>query len=349
MKLLIITQRVDQKDPVLGFFHRWIAEFAKKCESVVVICLQKGEHDLPSNVRVLSLGKEERASRSQYVTRFLKYVWQERGNYDAVFVHMNQEYVLLAGWLWKLMGKPVFMWRNHYSGSMLTDMAAAFCTNVFCTSKHSYTAKFGKTMLMPVGVDAASFKSDSPVKRVPDSILSFGRIAPSKNQHILILALGILKKRGAAFTASIYGNPLPADAPYYESLKEQAKELGLENSVRFFAGVPNDSAPAIYAAHEISVNLSRSGMYDKTMFEAMACGTILAASNDDLRGQIDGRCLFKFGEAGDLANTLEKLMKLPMAEKDRLAQGLKEFAVSQHSLSSLADKVSAVISEAVLK
>jgi len=41
MKLLIITQKVDINDDVLGFMHGWIAEFAKHCEKLTVICLQK--------------------------------------------------------------------------------------------------------------------------------------------------------------------------------------------------------------------------------------------------------------------------------------------------------------------
>ena len=59
MRLLILTQKVDINDDILGFFHRWIEEFAKRCEKVIVICLQEGRHDLPSNVKVLSLGKRE--------------------------------------------------------------------------------------------------------------------------------------------------------------------------------------------------------------------------------------------------------------------------------------------------
>ena len=59
MKLLIITQTVDINDQILGFFHRWVEEFAKHCEQITVICLEKGIHDLPQNVRVFSLGKED--------------------------------------------------------------------------------------------------------------------------------------------------------------------------------------------------------------------------------------------------------------------------------------------------
>ena len=108
MRLLIITQKVDKNDPILGFFHRWIEEFAKHCESVIVICLQKGEYNLPQNVKVLSLGKESKHSNIRYIVCFYMYLWQERNNYDSVFVHMNQEYVILGACFWKLWYKKVF-------------------------------------------------------------------------------------------------------------------------------------------------------------------------------------------------------------------------------------------------
>ena len=57
MRLLICTQTVDLNDPVLGFFHGWIAAFSRHCESVHVICLKEGRHSLPANVFVHSLGK----------------------------------------------------------------------------------------------------------------------------------------------------------------------------------------------------------------------------------------------------------------------------------------------------
>ncbi len=52
MKLLILTQKVDINDDVLGFFHRWILEFAKHYEYITVIALEIGEYNLPENVKV---------------------------------------------------------------------------------------------------------------------------------------------------------------------------------------------------------------------------------------------------------------------------------------------------------
>jgi len=74
MKLLIVTQKVDKNDDILGFFHGWIAEFAKHCEKITVIALGVGEYDLPRNVEVLSLGKEGGKSRLKYILNFYKYM-----------------------------------------------------------------------------------------------------------------------------------------------------------------------------------------------------------------------------------------------------------------------------------
>ncbi len=355
MKLLILTQKVDRNDPVLGFFHRWIEEFAENYEKVTVICLQKGEYNLPKNVKVLSLGKENQGLtlnrgkgqtlilRSRYVWRFFKFIWRERKNYDAVFVHMNQEYVLLGGKLWLLLGKKVFMWRNHYAGNFLTNMASVFCSKVFCTSKYSYTAKYKKTVLMPVGIDTEIFKPNLSLKRTPNSILFLGRISPSKNVDVFVEALGLFKKRGITFSTSIYGDALPKDAVYYEKLKSRVQELGLKNILKFHAGIPNHKIPEIYNQHEIFVNLSSSGMYDKTIFEATACGCLVLASNNNLRGQIDERLVIKNRSAEEVAENLVMAMSLPEEEKKKLI-GEEKILADTNNLQTLSDKLYAAIS-----
>jgi len=96
MKLLICTQVVDKNDPVLGFFVRWIEEFQKHCE-----------------VEVISLKDLGRGGRLLRTWRLLRRA--STGRYDAVFVHMNPEYLVAAGWLWKLRGKKTGLWYTHKS------------------------------------------------------------------------------------------------------------------------------------------------------------------------------------------------------------------------------------------
>src|SRR6185437_1384007 len=315
MKLLIFTQVVDQDDLFLGFFHAWIEALSKKFEKITVVCLKEGRHELPPNVHVLSLGKEHGTSRLTRALRVLRYSYQLRKEYDAVFVHMNQEYILLAGWLWKRLSKKIFMWRNHYAGSSLTDRAASYCEKVFCTSQFSYTAKYANTVLMPVGVDTAIYKRLSDVSRDPRSILFYARLAPSKNPGLLIDALGILHKKGIDFSADFYGTPLPQDKAFADSLLRKVEDMDLGRQVRFLPGRPHEEGPSIFNAYAIFVNASRSGMYDKTLLKAAGCECIVVAASKDLAELVPSRFIFEEGNAKDLAEKLEPLLKMPLQEQ----------------------------------
>lgn len=339
MRLLIVTQKIDKNDPVLGFFHRWLIEFSKHYDHITVICLQKGEYDLPENIKVLSLGKEDTISRFAYVMHFYTYIWHERKNYDAVFVHMNQEYVLLGSFFWKILGKKIFMWRNHHAGNFLTNIAIFLCDKVFCTSKYSYTAKFANAILMPVGIDTDIFQKDVSVAKTPNSILFLARIAFVKKPHILIEALKLLNQKNILFTASIYGDSLPKDQQYHEDLKKIVGESGLSGLVSFHVGIPNTETVKAYNSHEIVVNLSSSGMYDKTIFEAMACESLILASNKNLNGIIDSQFIFEEDDINGLAQKLTYLFSLPVKEKKKYGEDLRNFCLSHHSLTLLGDRL----------
>jgi glycosyltransferase involved in cell wall biosynthesis len=330
-RLLIITQEVDERGTVLGFMHGWIAEFAKKAPSITVICLREGAHSLPANVKVLSLGKEKGYGRIVYLARFFYFSLHYLGSYDAVFVHMNQEYVLLAGWFWWLMGKPVTLWRNHHAGNWLTRIAVALSTKVFCTSHFSYTARFKKTVFMPVGVDTEVFAPKADVARVPRSVLFFSRIAPVKRPDVFVEACRILSNKGIAYTASVYGSPLPKDNAFYEKLKRSAPK-----EVRFHQAIANAEASAVYSAHQIYVNLSPQGMYDKIIFEALSCECDVLASNPNLKNDVDPGCVLDVVDAHCVAERIERAL----AAYDPLrARSLREKVERTQSLHCLSDKL----------
>src|SRR6185436_17302826 len=149
MKLLITTQAIDQDDPVLAFFHRWVEEFAKNAEHVHVVCLKEGRHELPKNVTIHTLGKEDGRSRLKYIWRFYKYIWTLRHDYDVVFVHMNPEYLVLAGRLWRMLGKRIGLWYIHPRSSWRLRYGMPFVHKVFSASVESFPQISEK--LVPVG------------------------------------------------------------------------------------------------------------------------------------------------------------------------------------------------------
>jgi glycosyltransferase involved in cell wall biosynthesis len=235
------------------------------------------------------------------------------------------------------------MWRNHHAGSEFTNIAVSLCTKIFCPSKYSYTAKFKKAIFMPVGIDTSFFVPPTG-PRNPLSILFLGRIAPVKKPDLLIRALGDCARKGIQFQATIVGDPLPKDFEYRESLKKIAEEEGVSSSIIFHDGVSNEVAKSFYASHEISVNLSSSGMYDKTIFEAMSCETLVLASNENLREIVDDMFIFKEGDRKELAHKLEKLLRLSEEEKVKYGKVLRKVADENHSLKKLSSKLFAVLS-----
>lgn len=342
MKLLIVTQTVDSTDSSLGFFHAWIEKMATSFDSVEVICLYEGVHELPANVSVHSLGKEKGSvSRLHHSLHFLSLIWHLRNQYDRVFVHMNQEYVLLGGLVWNVFRKPVYLWRNHYAGSVLTRLAGVLSTRVFYTSIHSYTAGFANASHMPVGVDTELFSGRSEI-RTPRSILFLGRIAPAKRPDVLLEALILLAKRNIDFTASFYGPTLPEHKTYAYALKTRVSGTALEDRVSFHEGIPHSQTPAVYQAHDIYVNLSASGMFDKTLFEAAMSGCLVLATSDDFQDKLGHTAHYDSQNPESLATALGHLIALPENEKERMRQELRDIALEE-GLDSLMKKVSSAI------
>src|SRR3989344_8793777 len=104
MNLLIITQKVDNNDQLLGFFIEWLKKLSQKFDKLIVLCLEKGEYDLPTNVEVVSLGKDRGDSKLKQLFNFYYLIFNLRRKYNAVFVHMNPIWAVLGGTFWRLQG-----------------------------------------------------------------------------------------------------------------------------------------------------------------------------------------------------------------------------------------------------
>lgn len=342
MRLLIVTQAIDLDDPVLGFFHRWLEEFSKHCEKISVVCLKEGRHALPANVSVYSLGKENGASRVKYVWNFYRYIWKLRKEYDAVFVHMNQEYVLLGWKFWWLWGKRIVLWRNHKKGSVLTRMAALVSHTVCYTSPEAYVAKYGNAVQMPIGIDTDFFK---PPAAMPDkdSILFLGRLDPVKRPEVFVAALQELADEGTSFHADIYGDPTHPNAPHVAALKEQAAPLVVAGKLTFHPSVRNEETPAIYGVHSVYVNLTPSGSFDKTIGEAMACGCVVVAANAALKDILPGDLFVAEPSKEFGAAALSHALSLSESGRIAITQRCRTNIEREQSLVLLAERLAGIL------
>lgn len=336
MNLLIFTQKVDRSDDVLGFFHRWINVFAKEYRSIIVVCLEEGEHALPENVKVYSLGKEKGGNKILYIWRFYKYLLSFRKEYDSVFVHMNQEYVLLGAALWRLQKKRIGFWYNHTYGGLKTRLAMRFANIVFHTSQYAYTANSKKSIRMPAGIDTSFFKPEKREKK-QKSILYIGRIAPVKGLHILLQAVKILRESGESVALDIYGAALQRDREYEENVKTEIGELIQKGSVVFHGAITNDKTPELYNSHQVFVNLTPEGNYDKTILEALACETKVLVSSKAFENDLPKIYQFIENNSEHLAEQLKKLFD--NTEETDVKYNLRNYIIKNHSLDLLAKKL----------
>ena len=116
-------------------------------------------------------------------------------------------------------------------------------------------------------------------------------------------------------------------------------ERGLGLSISFHAGVPHAEGAKIFAASELFVNTSRSGMYDKTIFEAAASGCVVLASSKDFAQEMGEECYFD--DAVELATKLQHFLSLPPAQL-QLVCGRSVQLAQKHSLEALGDRLAAI-------
>lgn len=340
MKLLIITQKVDKDDQLLGFFIDWLDLLAKKFEKITILCLERGEFILPGNVQVLSLGKDRGTSKLKQLSNFYFLLFTLRNDYDAVFIHMNPLWVVLGGWYWHLTRKKIFFW--YTSGGITTKLRLAekFANTIFTASSESFRLPSKKIIVTGHGIDTELFRPSENLKIKSEKlkILSVGRISPVKNYEVLIDAAQILKNRGSDFLITIIGEaPLEKDKSYEENLKLKIKSLNLENNFDFIGKVGHKNLPAYYQSHDLFVHLSRTGSLDKTILEAMACRMNVLSSNDAARNFLPLELIFDGDNPKELAD------KIATTRNKEVNERLRQYVVENHNLSKLIDKISGII------
>ncbi|MDP3042912.1 MAG: glycosyltransferase family 4 protein [bacterium] len=355
--ILILTQRVDVNDDVLGFMHGWIREFAKYCEMVTVICLQKGEYELSDNVKVLSLGKpaqgwsasgrEKLWRRIKALVNFFKYIWLERRNYDSVFVHMNKEYVLLGGLFWKLAGKKIGLWYTHKAVNLKLIIAEKLADVIFTASKESFRLPSKKVMVTGHGIDINKFSifnfqfSNKDSKKF--KIITVGRISPIKDYETLIKAIEILAKDGVELRVDIIGGPgTPEQEKYLADLKEMAREKKLDGIINFIGAVSHKDIVQYYNNADLSVNLCPTGGMDKAVLESMACGVPVVVFNKtfvDVLGDYKDDLILANKSETELAEKIKKIINLPKEKKENMQKDLRDVVVKNHSLDNLISKI----------
>lgn len=335
MRLLVITQKVDANDSNLGFFHVWLEKLAARVDHLYVICLGKGEYHVPQNVTVLSLGKEVKSSRWNYVKLFYGYIWKYRHDYDGVFVHMNPEYVVLGGLLWKMWRKKVLLWYTHRSVDLKLRIAERLVTKIFTASPESFRLLSKKLEIVGHGIEMSPLLN--PILPIsPLRLLTIGRVTPSKDLELIIRSVGEYKKSHPEVALHIFGVPLVGgDIEYQKRLQKLIIELNLETAVQFVGSIAHEEVYNQCKRHHIFLHASKTGSIDKAVLEALAMGMPVISASEAFAG-VPGVSSVRSRDPKEMAAGIEKIAGSGIIERNEAGV---EYVRENHNLEGLIGKI----------
>lgn len=347
MRLLFITQKIDKDDDLLGVYHEWVKRLAEKAEKIFVVCLYKGEYDLPKNVQVFSLGKESGRSRLKYLENFYRCIWQLRKEYDTVFIHMNPEYLILAGWFWKILGKKTVLWYAHYLSNFKLRFADLFADTIVTSVKKAFPFESKKLLVLQQGIDTELFKPQGIYKKESAfKILFLGRISPVKDLETLLKAVKVLKEKSFDFKLSVIGSPTDKDFEYGKKIRGMAEQFRLGECIVWLDRVPNRETARIYNEYDVFVNLTATGSFDKVILEAMSCGLPVLVCNrayeEIFPSGLRNFLIFEEKNANDLADKIIAVATLPPQKLHDLKKILRRIVIENHNLDNLISKLADV-------
>lgn len=340
MRLLIITQIVDEENFILGFFHRWIEEFAKHFTEVVVIAGRVGVHHLPPNVRIYSFREGVSASSLSRLWNLWKLSATFFPKADAVLFHMAPEFVVasLPFLLWYRTRSA--LWYAHKSVTWKLRLAEMAVDSVFSSSQESFRLPSMKLEITGHSIDTDLFQPGKDPNPSECIIMTAGRISPVKQHEVLIEAARLLLERGTQFKLLIAGAPIyQEDSDYHSKLKKKVKDYGLEPVVEFLGPVEQDVLAKLYRKADAFVNLSATGSLDKAVLEAMAAGVPVLTSNPAFQPLLPARYYL---ERLDPELVAERL--LAMEGELHPALNLRSIILESHDLKTNIKKISEALS-----
>jgi glycosyltransferase involved in cell wall biosynthesis len=343
MRLLLFNLVTDLDDPILGFTTRWIRALAQRVEYIHVITMQAGRVEVPDNVRVYSVGKEEGYSEPRRAVEFYRHLLRilHEAPIDVCFSHMIPIFTVMAAPVLKARGIPIVTWYAHRQVTWLLKLAHRSSDLVVSADDGSYRYRHDKFLPVGHGIDTDLFSPSNILPENPPLVLAIGRLSPIKDPITLIEAVYLLQQRGHEVRCLLVGEAPVRDRAYAQRVRQRIRALGLDGVVQLPGALPNDQIVHWYRRCFAHVNCSPADhSLDKAALEAMACGRLSLSSTVGFRqtmGTWADCLLFRHGDPADLAEKLTTLLALPRREVEQIGLDLRQRAVQMHSLHGLAE------------
>jgi glycosyltransferase involved in cell wall biosynthesis len=333
MRLLISTQVVDPSNTALGFFVDWIYAFREHCLSVTVLSLEQSDQKI-EGVVLKNLGKLKGSSGSfklVYIFRLIFTLYKERNTFDVWFVHMNPEYVALAGLFVRfVLKKKIVLWYTHKSKSVALRIALPFVNTVFSALQGSFPLNTKKLITTGHAIDVNSLLCIDRSERKLLNYTALGRIAASKHTSELIKVIGEFQKFEPQATLEIVGKPTNAQESAYFKIYVEPY-LSQKGIVQH--AVAHSEIGTVFQRTDLLLHMSSTGGLDKSVLEAFSTCTLVLSNCSNFKAVLEPLGFFVQGvDVSSWIQALQRVSMITPLERERLGKQLREYTIRHHSM-----------------
>jgi glycosyltransferase involved in cell wall biosynthesis len=347
LRVLMATQAVDERDPLLAFTVGWIRAMAARVARVHVVCFRIGQAALPPNVSVASLGGRQGASRLQRLAALERQALTTLREADVFFAHMSPRLACWGGVAAAMRRRPMVLWYVHRHISAELRLATALSAKVATATAGSFPLATPKVNVLGHGVDAAFFAPASEEPAASERrIVMVGRLSEVKRQAALLEALPcILQAHPDAHVCFIGGSP-EGEGSYRAGLETRAAQLGVTAHVSFAGALTPADVRGAYRSAAVAVNVSPPGLFDKSALESLMTGTPTIVSNPAFAPLFDGfplsACVPDV-EPGTLGRAVNAMLSLSWQERKALMTPVRQRTIARHALEPFMDRLVALL------
>jgi len=314
MKLLIVTQKLDQDDDAEGYLSGWIEEFAQQVERVIVVCRIEGKHRLPENVFVEAQGN---------FVSMIRTILKKRNDYDAALLFGLNPRACAGVPLWLLLQKRVGIWDGAANKFWLMGRVGA---------------------ILGPGIDTDVFRpaAGRAVKSVFD-IVSVGDMDRLHDFETLLAAAKTLHGWGKRFSVRIFGGAhAEREKLRFNQLTNLVRESDLAEHVEFQGGVPNRELSKYVRGSDLFVGTDSGATLSRSTLEAMACGVPSLTSNKAMADALGGyreALQYARGDSMQLAEKISWAIGLSRRERDILGRDLRDIVIRRYDLRDFISRI----------
>lgn len=274
MRILFVTQTVDENHSMLGFACDWIRSLASQAgvESVHALACDRAGSDI-TGVRISRIGASSRIAR---VIAFWRAIAADRS--DVAFVHMTPIWVVLGYPIWTIKRMRIVLWYTHGSDSVLLRVAVRLAHATLTATPNAFPFADSKVHAIGHGI-SPTFGSVVRAPR-PDgrlACLSVGRISPRKRVLETIRFFAKIHRVQPLATLTWIGEEI--DSEYASAVRREIVNLGLQSCVALHAPMLHAEMPHVYANADLLLHLSGTGSLDKVVLEALCAGCPVFSTN----------------------------------------------------------------------